>query len=89
MEKLDLPACGPAERRVARSKVEALLLDFLVKRNIKGDNLGNDLYPSAARAKQRMSLYFVDSGFNPDIKFTAGSFMDAWMVFDMVTLDEK
>ena len=51
-EKLDLLADIPVDRKVARSKAEATLGDILIKRNVRAVNLGNDLYPIAARAKQ-------------------------------------
>ena len=50
-ENLKLLADIPAERKVARSKAEVSLTDILIKRNVKMINLGNELYPTASRAK--------------------------------------
>jgi len=51
-ETLGLLADIPAERLVARGKAYEPVNELFAKRNIKGVNLGNGLYPTEASAKQ-------------------------------------
>jgi leucyl aminopeptidase (aminopeptidase T) len=52
MEHPDLLADIPAERRSAADKAEYAVADAILKRNVRQVSLGNDLYPTKARAQQ-------------------------------------
>lgn len=51
-ESNDLYADVPAERKAAMNNANKPASDLYVKRNIRGVNLGNGLYPTAAQAKE-------------------------------------